>query len=341
MYKQSLLPRWRGFNLLEMYTSRHDGQFMEEDFQLITELGFDFVRLPMSYRLWTKGGAITAEETLRIDEQKLESVDACVRLGEKYGVHVNINLHRAPGYCINPDPAQPEPFDLWHDPAAVAAFALHWGTFARRYKGIGSDKVSFDLVNEPPGEKNGVTHADHRVVVEAAVRAIRAADPDRYIIADGMDAGNTPCPELSDLKIGESCRAYVPMTLTHYKARWWRDNGVWDMVEPAWPQTPNADGYWDFDRLYHHYGEWAKMAQELGLGVHCGEGGCYIHTPHRHVLAWMDNVMDILQGYNIGYALWNFRGDFGILDSNRRDVDYEEWRGHRLDRQLLDILQRH
>ena len=341
MYKQSLLPRWRGFNLLGMYTTHHEGVFLEEDFQIVSDLGFDFIRLPMSYRRWTKGGAITAEETLQIDESKLSSVDDCVKLGEKYGIHVNINLHRAPGYCINPNPNEPEPFDLWHDAEAVKVFAFHWETLAKRYKGISSDKVSFDLVNEPLGEADGVTHDDHRRAIEAAVLAIRNIDPDRYIIADGMDGGNTPCPELADLHIGESCRAYVPMTLSHYKARWWKDSTKWDMVPPSWPQTPNFDGYWDFDRLYEHYGVWAKMSQELGIGVHCGEGGAYIHTPHKDVLAWFENVMDILKGYNIGYALWNLRGDFGILDSNRKDVAYEDYKGHLLDRELLKILQAH
>ena len=83
------------------------------------------------------------------------------------------------------------------------------------------------------------------------------------------------------------------------------------------------------------------MAQELGIGVHCGEGGAYIHTPHDVVLRWLEDVMDILKSLNIGYALWNFRGDFGILDSNRADCKYEEWRGHKLDRAMLDILKRY
>ena len=36
--------------------------------------------------------------------------------------------------------------------------------------------------------------------------------------------------------------------------------------------------------------------------------------------------------------MWNFRGSFGILDSGREDVDYEPWRGHSLDRKMLDVL---
>jgi hypothetical protein len=40
-----------------------------------------------------------------------------------------------------------------------------------------------------------------------------------------------------------------------------------------------------------------------------------------------------------GWALWNFRGEFGILDSEREDVEYEEFLGHKLDRELLSLLQ--
>jgi endoglucanase len=39
-----------------------------------------------------------------------------------------------------------------------------------------------------------------------------------------------------------------------------------------------------------------------------------------------------------GWALWNFRGSFGILDSGRSDTAYEDFRGRKLDRKLLDLL---
>src|SRR5689334_8137497 len=51
------LPRWRGFNLLEKFIKRNEGNpaFSETDFEWIAEFGFNFVRLPMSYRCWTSG----------------------------------------------------------------------------------------------------------------------------------------------------------------------------------------------------------------------------------------------------------------------------------------------
>ena len=57
------------------------------------------------------------------------------------------------------------------------------------------------------------------------------------------------------------------------------------------------------------------------------------------VLAWFRDVLEILTEHNIGYSMWNLRGAFGLLDSGRDDVAYEDWRGHRLDRELLGLLQ--
>jgi endoglucanase len=39
-----------------------------------------------------------------------------------------------------------------------------------------------------------------------------------------------------------------------------------------------------------------------------------------------------------GNALWNLRGSFGILDSERKDVAYEDFGGHKLDRKMLELL---
>ena len=59
-------------------------------------------------------------------------------------------------------------------------------------------------------------------------------------------------------------------------------------------------------------------------------------TPHDVVLAWMHDLMG--QWKAAGWAMWNFRGGFGILDSKRADVKYEEFKGHKLDRKMLELI---
>jgi len=338
MPAQTRLPRWRGFNLLEMFslggprTAPAAGrEFREEDFRWMAEWGFDFVRLPLCYRLWVKDG-----DPFRIDEKALEPLDRAVELGGRWRLHVCLNFHRAPGYSVSREVE--EPFNLWKDPQALEAFLLHWRTFARRYRGIPSSRLSFNLVNEPPAPSpDGMSRRDHERVVRAAVRAIREIDPDRLIILDGLCWGNEPLPELADLDVAQSCRAYLPMGLTHYRAGWVASEG-WP--RPSWPGALHRGEPWDRRRLEAHYEKWARLARQ-GVGVHCGEGGAYRHTPHPVFLAWLTDVLEILAAHNIGWALWNFRGAFGVLDSGRGDVRYEDWHGHRLDRKLLELLRTH
>ena len=339
MPEQRVMPRWRGFNLLEMFLQpegdRYDGLFRENDFRWIADWGFDFVRIPMTYVRFVEGDDLW---TMREDE--LAKVDRVVELGGKYGIHVCLNLHRAPGYCVNN--SRREPFSLWHDQEAVDLFCHYWQTFAKRYRGIGADRLSFNLVNEPkePREVNprsDFSESDYERVVRGAVAAIREIDPDRLIIADGVSFGNRPVPQLSDSGVVQSCRAYLPMQISHYRADWVR--GM-DPVEPAWPLTLPSGETWDREVLVQHYSEWAALI-EKGAGVHCGEGGAFLHTPHRVVLDWFADVLSVLTEFGIGYALWNFMGAFGILDSGREDVQYEDWYGHKLDKELLKLLQRY
>jgi len=45
-------------------------------------------------------------------------------------------------------------------------------------------------------------------------------------------------------------------------------------------------------------------------------------------------VPDIVTSASIGFAIWNFIGDFGVLDLKRTDVTYEDWYGHKLDKKF-------
>ena len=335
MAAQTVLPRWRGFNLLELFSrdgpeDRRSGAFREDDFRWIADWGFDFVRIPMDYQLWTDG-----DDIYQVREATLEQIDRVVRLGERYGLHVSLNFHAAPSYCINP---KPEPFNLWRDQAALEAFCFHWALFAERYRGIPAERLSFDLVNEPRIPSASGSRADHERVIRAATAAIREIDPARLVIADGIEVGRTPVPELADLGVAQSCRGYQPAGVSHYRAGWVAGSETWP--PPTWPQpASHPGGQWDRGSLEAHYAPWAELARQ-GIGVHCGEAGAYRHTPHAVVLGWLSDVLDILTAHGIGYALWNFRGPFGILDSEREDVDYEDWHGHTLDRALLALLQR-
>ena len=110
---------------------------------------------------------------------------------------------------------------------------------------------------------------------------------------------------------------------------------------PLWPAVKrDGSGLVSRETLEAFYEPWGWLVKQ-GVGVHCGEAGAFNKTPHESFLAWICDVLDILKIHNIGWALWNFRGPFGVLDSGREDVAYEDWHGHKLDRKLLTLLQYH
>ena len=327
------LPRWRGFNLFEMFHPEwSDGQFRESDFDLMAEWGFDFVRLPCSYWFWSKPDALH-----EIREEPLKSIDNAVRWGRERGMHVNLNMHRIPGYCINPPK---EPTNLFEDGPTLRAAQHHWRTFAERYKGLPSRELSFDLMNEPPRVDDETFLRVHGALADA----IRAVDPDRLIIADGKGGGHSPVHGIDKLGIAMSTRGYSPFRISHHKASWVTGSDRWS--EPTWPlvEINPRDGterVWDKDALRKDRIEPWKALEATGVGIHIGEWGAHNRTPHDVTLAWMTDNLELFQEAGWGWAVWNFRGSFGVMDSERQDVEYEDYKGHKLDRKMLELLRQH
>jgi aryl-phospho-beta-D-glucosidase BglC (GH1 family) len=344
------LPQWKGFNLLDFFNpdpAKSRKATPEEHLKWISDWGFNFVRLPMAYPYYLKidrSRKITPEEVYQIDEQAVDKIDQLVSLAHKHNLHVSLNLHRAPGYCINA--GFYEPYNLWLDQQALDAFCFHWNMWAKRYKNVSSKKISFDLVNEPSmkedmndqhSKSSAVPGELYRKVAKAAAESIRKENRNHLVIADGNSGGSTVIPEITDLNIAQSCRGYHPSIISHYKAPW-SNKDPESLPEPKWPGQV-GDKYLSRQMLEEFYKPWIELVNK-GVGVHCGECGGWKKTPHAVFLAWFSDVLDILSSNGIGFALWEFRGDFGILDSGRDDVQYEEWHGHKLDRKLLDLLRK-
>jgi aryl-phospho-beta-D-glucosidase BglC (GH1 family) len=348
------LPRWRGFNILDFFSPRPFSKFRfaaaERDFKWMADWGFDFVRFPMAYPGYLKynrasGVPITPEQTVEFNEEAIEIVERTVYAANKHGLHVSLNLHRAPGFCINA--GFEEPFNLWKDDEAQQAFYTHWDMWTKRFKNISPQWLSFDLVNEPCYKEDmndqfcplePVPGEIYRKVAKGCLDVIHKQTPDRLVVADGNHGGAFVIPELEDLPIAQSCRGYYPHYVSHYRAGWvWKNPD--DAPTPVWPGIINGEEY-NRQSLEEFYQPWIDLAKK-GIGVHCGESGCFRETPHEVFLAWFEDQLDILTSAGIGWALWNFRGSFGVLDSGRKDVEYENFHGHKLDRKLLDLLQKY
>lgn len=319
------LPPWRGFNLLEKFNAQNE-PFKESDFAWLAELGFNFVRLPMDYRGWIEGGDWT-----KLRESTLKEIDAAVEYGVKYGIHVCINFHRAPGYTVA---RPPEPLSVWKDDEALRVCAFHWSEFARRHAGVPNRQLSFNLFNEP----GNISREDYHRVVARIVGEIRKHDSKRLVICDGRGWGRTVPEELLELGVAGSTRGYEPMQISHYQASWIQGSDRWPT--PTYPLTEGTT-QWNRSTLRERLIQPWKALQANGMGVVVGEFGAYNRTPHPVVLAWLEDCLALWKEAGWGWAMWNFRGPFGILDSGRSDVQYEDWHGHKLDRTMLNLLQKY
>lgn len=327
------IPRWRGFNLTELTGGRKGQSFKESDFQWMAEWGFNFARLPLSYWVWSN-----KNDWMKIDEAALAPIDQAIAWGKQYGIHINLNFHRIPGYCVNG--RELEPFLLFDSPResmekALEAAVHHWRYFARRYKDVPSSQLSFDLFNEPPFMPDQSRYVE---VARALVAAIREANPERLIVADGADIGQTPVLGLIDLGLVQSTRGYLPKMVSHFTATWVPKPEFESFEKPTWPMTDASGQLWNREKLRHELIDKWKPLMDRGIPVHVGEWGCFTATPHDVALAWMSDLLALWKEAGWGWAMWNLRGTFGIVDSHRPDVNYEDFHGHKLDRKMLDLL---
>lgn len=325
------MPRY-GFNFLWMYSwqaGRQPAMPDERALDFMAEFGFNFVRIPTDYRFWT-----TDFDYFHPDESVFANFDRYLEACRNHGCQMSLNLHRAPGYCINRNDL--ERHNLWFDQVAQDAFVFLWETFARRYHGVPAEHLSFDLLNEPPGVgQYGMTRDSHAALIRRTVAAIRAIDPTREIVIDGLGGGHLAMPELADLGVVHSGRGYQPMPVSHHRATWWA--GHTEAPEPIYPGVQWEGRTWDRAALRDFYQPWRDV-EAAGAGVHIGEFGCYNKTPNDVALRWFEDLFGVFKEFGWGYALWNFAGDFGIVEHGRPGVRYEEFHGFQVDRELLDLM---
>jgi len=321
-----------GFNFQWMYSWAQDKKSEPVDgkaLDFLAEFGFNFVRIPVDYRFWTRDF-----DYFHPDESIFCQIDEYLTACQARGLHMSLNLHRAPGYCINRNDL--ERHNLWLDAIAQAAFIFLWETFARRYCDVPREQLSFDLLNEPPSPGvYGMTRQNHADLIRRAVAAIRLVDPDREIIIDGLGGGSIAMPELANLGVTHSGRGYDPMPVSHHQAAWWANHGT--APKPKYPGLLYQGRKWNRAALRDSYQAWRDV-EARGARIHIGEFGCFNRTPNEVAIRWLTDLLDIFREFEWGYSMWNFQGPFGIVEHGRTGARFESLLGYQVDRALLDLM---
>lgn len=325
-----------GFNFLWMYSYYRDGMrpsyVNKNELDFVANEGFNFVRVPIDYHFLLKDGDAGK---FVISEEGLSYIDHYLDECGKRNLHFNLNIHRAPGYCINSP--EKEKYNLWRDDQALQQFTYLWTTFAKRYHSVSSEKLSFDIINEPANipPTHPCAVADYERVARHEINAIREITPDREIVIDGFNGGGTAVPGLADAGVIHSGRGYEPFQVTHYKAEWVRGIADWEL--PEYPGEVAKGIYKDINSLREYYMPWRNI-EKTGVQIHIGECGIYNKLPNDLALRWFSDLVTVLNENKWGYSLWNFKGAFGIVEHGRPDTVYTDINGMKIDKKMLDIM---
>ncbi|KAL7561068.1 hypothetical protein ACA910_020384 [Epithemia clementina (nom. ined.)] len=249
----------------------------EADIQEMKAIGFNSVRVPMHYNLFT----------LPIEEEPVPGADTWLSEGfdlldmilqwcQTHEIYIVLDLHAAPGgqgrdAGINDyDSTKPS---LWESDENVRKTIALWEILADRYK----DEIwiaGYDIINEPnwnfeSGHPNGcddVHNAPLKAFYDAIIPAIRAKDPNHLLIVEGNCWSNN-------------------------------HNGLWPIADNN--VALSLHRYWIENSVdsIQKFLDWQTQYQ---VPLYMGESG-------ENYNGWFTEAVDLLEWHNIGWAWWPWK----------------------------------
>jgi len=258
------------------YTAWLNNHTTRADIDSLHAWGFNSVRLPMHYRLFT----LSPDEEPAAGENTFvntgfDLTDSLISWCKSRGMYVFLDLHAAPGGQGNDlnisdrDPSKPS---LWQSEAAKKKTIALWTKLASRYANepaVGG----YDILNEPNwgfedtvNDLNGTKEQKNiplRQLLIAITRAIRSVDQKHLVIIEGNGWGN------------------------NYKG-----------VVPPWDgnMVLSFHKYWNYnDEKSIQY--ILDYRNKYNIPVWLGETGENSNT-------WFTDAVLLLESHNIGWAWW-------------------------------------
>lgn len=331
----------RGVNLSGWFwnalTDDPTTRFRPAEFTTLRRLGFTFVRVPiaLSYVL-DDSPDLLHNEHLTTLEQAIEQLHAA-------DLAVVVDLHDTDLSAT----ALPYSGDML-DPAFVTTYQAFWVAFAARLGHFDPGLTFFSLYNEPFFWDNP---ADWLRIQADLVVAVRAVVPEHTLIvtsyAYSMIETLVQMTPLPDPNLIYDFHFYEPFLLTHQGAGWTWQGGLRGLHDIPYPSNPEVvapllaeqtgekyvllaaygDAYWDRAKLDGLIAPAAAWATANGVRVICTEFGVFrrfADSPSR--ARWIRDVREILEGYGIGWAMWDYDEGFGL--ATHAENGRVEWDWH-------------
>ncbi len=259
-------------------------------FSIIQQAGFSCVRLPVRFSDYVD----RQSDGYPLDEDFLQQIDGYVHTALNLGLTLILDFHHF--------------LEMMDDPEANrACFVAIWRQLAERYRDQPNALV-FELLNEPQGNLDSRTWND---ILAQTVRAIRAIDPDRYLIVGG--ANYNAIDSLRDLVLPDD--RYLIATVHYYEPNdvTFQGNpyhaGYESLHGIAWNGTADEVAY-----LRERLSTAKSWADAHGVPLFLGEFGVSKTAPADTRLSWISAVANEASARGIDYGYWEFASGFGIYD---------------------------
>jgi endoglucanase len=302
------------------YTKEHfDATVTPEDIALIRAMSFDHVRLSVDPR-----PMFHAEQSDQIASDDLTNLDAAMKTILDQGLAVELSIYADENFKQK----------LASDDDAVERFADFWRALAAHYANLDPDRVFFEILNEPEGRDRYRWYG-----VEAKLAtAIREGAPQHTIIATGAHWSDDDdlifLEPLRDPNIIYAFHFYESHIFTHQGADW--SVNYWHYLRGVpYPSDPERarkaaelvpdpvhrldvvryglEG-WNAARIDAEIGQVDDWAKHWNVPVICNEFGVYRkYADPKDRAAWITDVRAALEKRNIGWAMWDYSGTFGLV----------------------------
>jgi len=224
-------------------------------------------------------------------------------------------------------------------PGFLRGVETGWEALARRCAAISTERVFFEVMNEPHiSAREPIDVSWWPPVQERLAAAIRRGAPRNTIIATGEQWGGIEgllaLAPLADRNVVYSFHWYEPFTFTHQGADWAGEipkllagipypsspvavaASVSALADPRAKKEVTAYGgdRWDRRRIEAGLRPAAEWGKKHGVPVFCGEFGVYRKVaPPADRATWITDVRSTIEGLGIGWSMWDYDGGFGLI----------------------------
>jgi endoglucanase len=274
----------------------------EELFDKAKEANFATVRLPVR---WSSHAQ--AQSPYTIDEVFFQRVDYAINATGTRGMNIVINMHHYRQLCD-----EKLDYNEVNVPGNIHEdrFVAMWGQVAQRYKDQPTNRVLFELYNEP---NTGCTPQRWNALLKRAFAEVRKTNPDRFVVIGPTSWNNAEALKdftpPDDPRVIITVHNYSPFKFTHQGADWIPDSNTW-LGTTCCSAAQVAELVAPMDIAQ----QWAGSRWPIWVG----EFGANQKGSYDSRVRYTRIIRDEMEKRGFSWAYWELASNFGIWDAKAK-----------------------